>query len=90
MKIVEAALSGKPPGLVIPVEFFCRVSGKYRIWSGIPETEHKGETSIVYWQTLRFDGLGFRIVEYYAEPGYWQQIMDVRYRDLGGMSWVRA
>jgi uncharacterized cupin superfamily protein len=35
-------------------------------WSKIPKTEHKGETGIAYWQTLQFDGLRIRIVEYSA------------------------
>ncbi|SFE45764.1 hypothetical protein SAMN05518672_106192 [Chitinophaga sp. CF118] len=37
-------------------------------WSGIPKTEHTGETGIAYWQTLQFPGLRIRIVEY--SPGY--------------------
>jgi hypothetical protein len=35
-------------------------------WSQIPRTEHKGETGVAYWQTLNFDGLRIRIVEYSA------------------------
>lgn len=35
-------------------------------WSKVPKTEHKGETGIAYWQTLQFDGLRIRIVEYSA------------------------
>jgi hypothetical protein len=33
-------------------------------WKSIPKTEHKGETGIAYWQTLQFEGLRIRIVEY--------------------------
>lgn len=33
-------------------------------WSKIPKTEHKGEEGVAYWQTLQFDGLRIRIVEY--------------------------
>jgi hypothetical protein len=33
-------------------------------WSFIPKTEHKGETGTSFWQTLRFEGLRIRIVEY--------------------------
>ena len=33
-------------------------------WSTVPRTEHKGETGVAYWQTLRFDGLRVRVVEY--------------------------
>jgi mannose-6-phosphate isomerase class I len=33
-------------------------------WSTIPKTEHKGETGIAYWQTLEFEGLRIRLVEY--------------------------
>ena len=35
-------------------------------WSEIPKTEHKGTTGIAYWQTMQFDGLRVRIVEYSA------------------------
>ena len=35
-------------------------------WRNIPKTEHKGETGIAYWQTLQFDGLRIRMVEYSA------------------------
>jgi len=33
-------------------------------WSQIPRTEHSGETGVAYWQTVQFDGLRIRIVEY--------------------------
>ena len=33
-------------------------------WTNIPKTEHKGETGIAYWQTIQFEGLRIRIVEY--------------------------
>lgn len=33
-------------------------------WSSIPKTEHIGETGIAFWQTIQFDGLRIRIVEY--------------------------
>ena len=33
-------------------------------WSSIEKTEHKGEAGTAYWQTLQFDGLRVRIVEY--------------------------
>ena len=33
-------------------------------WTGIPKVEHKGETGTSYWQTLQFEGLRIRIVEY--------------------------
>lgn len=33
-------------------------------WSNIPKTEYKGESGFAYWQTLQFDGLRVRIVEY--------------------------
>jgi hypothetical protein len=35
-------------------------------WSDVPKTEHRGERGIAYWQTLNFDGLRLRIVEYSA------------------------
>lgn len=37
-------------------------------WSKVEKTEHKGESGIAYWQTIQFDGLRIRIVEY--SPGY--------------------
>ena len=33
-------------------------------WSTIPKTEHKGETGTAYWQTMQFEGLRIRMVEY--------------------------
>ena len=33
-------------------------------WTSIPKTEHKGETGTAYWQTVQFEGLRVRIVEY--------------------------
>ncbi len=33
-------------------------------WTTIPKTEHKGDTGIAYWQTMQFEGLRLRIVEY--------------------------
>jgi hypothetical protein len=33
-------------------------------WSAIPETEYKGETGSAFWQTIQFQGLRIRIVEY--------------------------
>ena len=33
-------------------------------WSAIPKTEHKGETGTSWWQTIEFQGLRIRIVEY--------------------------
>ncbi|MGL1931568.1 MAG: DHCW motif cupin fold protein [Desulfotalea sp.] len=35
-------------------------------WSAISKTEHKGETGVAYWQTLEFNGLRIRMVEYSA------------------------
>ena len=35
-------------------------------WNTISKTEHKGETGTSFWQTLEFDGLRVRIVEYGA------------------------
>lgn len=37
-------------------------------WPDVSRTEHKGESGTAYWQTLQFDGLRIRIVEY--SPGY--------------------
>ena len=33
-------------------------------WSSIEKVEYKGETGIALWQTVQFDGLRVRIVEY--------------------------
>ena len=33
-------------------------------WSGIEKTEHAGESGVAYWQTIQFDGLRIRLVEY--------------------------
>jgi hypothetical protein len=35
-------------------------------WSSIPKTEHEGESGIAWWQTLQYDGLRLRLVEYSA------------------------
>jgi hypothetical protein len=35
-------------------------------WSRIAKTKHQGETGVAYWQTVQFDGLRIRIVEYSA------------------------
>lgn len=35
-------------------------------WTTIQSTEHTGETGTAFWQTLQFDGLRIRIVEYSA------------------------
>ena len=32
--------------------------------SSIPKTEHTGDTGVAYWQTMQFDGLRIRLVEY--------------------------
>ncbi|MDQ7797749.1 MAG: DHCW motif cupin fold protein [Candidatus Edwardsbacteria bacterium] len=33
-------------------------------WTKVPRTEHKGETGVAYWQTIQFQGLRVRLVEY--------------------------
>lgn len=33
-------------------------------WESVPRTEHLGTTGIAYWQTMQFDGLRVRYVEY--------------------------
>jgi mannose-6-phosphate isomerase class I len=33
-------------------------------WDSIEKVEYKGETGKAYWQTIQFDGLRIRIVEY--------------------------
>lgn len=33
-------------------------------WNKIPKTEHKGETGVAYWQTMQYEGLRVRMVEY--------------------------
>jgi hypothetical protein len=33
-------------------------------WDTVPRTEHKGETGMAWWQTIQFQGLRIRLVEY--------------------------
>lgn len=33
-------------------------------WELIEKTEHKGETGVAFWQTIQFDRLRIRLVEY--------------------------
>lgn len=33
-------------------------------WTNIEKTEHAGETGTAWWQTLQYDGLRVRLVEY--------------------------
>jgi quercetin dioxygenase-like cupin family protein len=33
-------------------------------WTTIEKTEHSGETGTAYWQTIQFNGLRIRLVEY--------------------------
>lgn len=35
-------------------------------WSAVPKTVHNGECGIAQWQTLQYDGLRIRLVEYSA------------------------
>jgi hypothetical protein len=35
-------------------------------WKSIPRTQHPGTTGIAYWQTMQFEGLRVRLVEYSA------------------------
>lgn len=35
-------------------------------WDSIEKTEHKGETGMAFWQTVQFEGLRIRTVEYSA------------------------
>lgn len=35
-------------------------------WNKTPKVEHPGETGTSYWQTMQFEGLRLRIVEYSA------------------------
>jgi hypothetical protein len=37
-------------------------------WSGVPRTEHPGETGSAWWRTREFGNLRVRMVEY--SPGY--------------------
>ena len=36
-------------------------------WSTSEKTEHKGETGTAFWQTIQFNGLRLRLVEYSKE-----------------------
>lgn len=33
-------------------------------WANVSRTEYRGETGVAYWQTLQFEGLRIRMVEY--------------------------
>jgi hypothetical protein len=33
-------------------------------WTAVPKIEHKGESGTAFWQTVQFQGLRIRIVEY--------------------------
>ncbi len=33
-------------------------------WKDISTTEHRGETGVAFWQTIQFEGLRIRMVEY--------------------------
>lgn len=33
-------------------------------WTDVPRSEHKGETGTALWQTIQFEGLRVRLVEY--------------------------
>lgn len=35
-------------------------------WTLIPKQEYRGETGSGFWQTIQFDGLRIRLVEYSA------------------------
>jgi hypothetical protein len=35
-------------------------------WDTVPKTEYKGQTGTAWWQTVQFNGLRIRIVEYSA------------------------
>lgn len=37
-------------------------------WTSIEKVEYKGELGVALWQTIQFDGLRIRLVEY--SPGY--------------------
>lgn len=36
-------------------------------WKTIPKTRHTGTTGVAYWQTMQFEGLRVRYVEYSAD-----------------------
>lgn len=44
-------------------------------WSAVEKTAHAGETGVAYWQTLQYDGLRIRLVEYSAgyKADHWCQ-----------------
>ena len=41
-----------------------KIPFKSLYWSKIYKTEHNGTTGIAHWQTIEFDGLRIRLVEY--------------------------
>ncbi|MEY5040866.1 MAG: hypothetical protein RLZZ414_401 [Bacteroidota bacterium] len=36
-------------------------------WTSIEKVEYKGEIGVAFWQTIQFDGLRIRLVEYSSE-----------------------
>ena len=42
-------------------------------WPSIEKVEHKGESGVAFWQTIQFEGLRLRLVEYSREyiAGHW-------------------
>ena len=44
-------------------------------WDKVPKTEHKGETGVAYWQSMQYEGLRVRLVEYspYYIADHWCQ-----------------
>lgn len=50
-------------------------------WKNVPRTEHPGTTGTAYWQTMQFDGLRVRYVEYSAnyKADHWCELGHIIY-----------
>lgn len=45
----------------------CNIPFQAIDWTSIDKVEYKGEKGVAYWQTIQFEGLRIRLVEYSSE-----------------------
>jgi hypothetical protein len=57
-------------------------------WNAVPRTEHRGETGIAYWETMQYDGLRVRRVQYSAnyKADHWCALGHIVYCIEGEMT----
>jgi hypothetical protein len=57
-------------------------------WNAVPRTEHLGETGTAYWETLQYDGLRVRRVQYSAnyKADHWCTLGHIVYCIEGEMT----